>query len=329
MKDEFFKLTNAPDEAPIAFQLGEGKAYLDKDAEDDDSVIDLGSVHAVANMKSTVAAARPEWLKQFFNQMNTYVSSSGGENVEIDPETGALSLGAKMAKSELRKLVENLAWLVESQHRQTKEILLWIGECILDFIARDTRQDLTVEEAIEELGLLERENGYKWSMKTLVKWPVVISRIPASIRSLPIPPTYLSEAALFAMPEDPQERIAFGNARDVLLMSVADKPNVWSRSTFVACMKELQDRFGIERQRNEGTSALLLRLIDLYRLRDNYSEDTVTGISKRDVADWIYNIENELISRDRLPASPTGRVPTSDGLTKGARERIAREQASK
>jgi hypothetical protein len=338
--DKFFKLANAPEDQPLAFDLRENKLYLDpstrgsEDPEDQEKIIPLDATHSVAQMKSTLTHSRPQWLKDFFKSMGDYVSQASG-GATIDPGTGALTLDAAMPRTQLKKVVEHLAWLYEAQYRQNKEILLWIGEVILDYMARDTR-DLTIEEAIEELGLLDRNNGVKWKLKTLARWPIVVQRIPAPIRQLPIPPTYLSEAALFAQPEDPDDKVKFGNARDAMLVAVAEKPDSWSRARFVNCMKELQDQFGMERQRNEGIAALQERLIAYYRLRweANLSGDPQAfyknnNIPPKEIASWIYNIECELISRGKMAEIATNHVPRGDGLTATARERALKMQTKK
>ncbi|MAO74689.1 MAG: hypothetical protein CL699_06935 [Chloroflexi bacterium] len=329
--DTYFKLSNAPDDQPLALDLEKGKFYMNRDADSDDSVIDLRSTHSVARLKSTLSSNRPEWLQQFFCQMNDYVSKASTK-AAVDESTGQLELGANIAKSDLKNVCDNLAWLYEAQHRQNKEILLWIGEIILDYMARDTR-DLSIEEAIEELGLLKRENGVKWSMKTLAKWPIVVQKIPAPIRQLPIPPTYLSEAALFAQPEDAGKKLQFNNARDAMLVAVSESPDSWTREKFVSCMKELQEHFGVERIRNEGVAALQERLIAYYRIRHAaYTSGMVQSFYKennipaKDVATWIYNIESELVRREKLPPDPLGKVPTGDGLTQSARDRISKQQ---
>ena len=202
----------------------------------------------------------------------------------------------------------------------------------MDYGAWDT-SDVSIEEAIEELGLLKRENGVKWSMKTLAKWPIVVQKIPAPIRQLPIPPTYLSEAALFAQPEDAGKKLQFNNARDAMLVAVSESPDSWTREKFVSCMKELQEHFGVERIRNEGVAALQERLIAYYRIRHAaYTSGMVQSFYKennipaKDVATWIYNIESELVRREKLPPDPLGKVPTGDGLTQSARDRISKQQ---
>lgn len=331
MSDTYFKLSNAPEDQPLAFDLEKERLYRNTNAEDEDSVIDLSDTHSVANMKSIVSHSRPEWLQQFFSQMSSYVSKAS-PNATVDEDTGQLELGAKTVKSDLRRVCEDLAWLYEAQDRQSKEILLWVGEIILDYMARDTR-DLTIEEAIEELGLLNRKNGVKWSMKTLARWPIVVQRIPAPIRQLPIPRTYLSEAALFSQPEDPNKKIQFNNARDAMLVAVAEKPDSWSRKRFVSCMKELQEHFGVEKIRNEGVSALQERLIAYYRIRhEAYQSGSPqafyknAGIPSKLVATWIYNIEAELIHRDRLQPDPMDKIPVGDGLTNTARKRLQKQQ---
>ena len=332
--EKYFRLANAPEEQPLAFDLREGKLYTDKHQDDEDSIIDLDKAHSVAQMRSTLNQSRPKWLKEFFEQMNGYVSQAS-DKAEIDSETGQLSLHPDMTKSKLKEVCGNLAWLYEAQYRQNKEILLWIGELILDYMARAVT-DMTIEEAIEELGLLDRSNGVKWKLKTLARWPVVVQRIPAPIRQLPIPPTYLSEAALFAQPDDVEDKIKFNNSRDAMLVAVSEKPDVWSRSKFVACMKELQDHFGMERSRNEGVSQLQERLIAYYRLqREAEGTNDIgafygnIGLDRKDVSQWIYNIEAALVDRNRMTASPTDQIPRGDGLTQTARERVMKTSAGK
>ena len=330
-----FKLANAPDDQPIAFDLTNNKLYLDIDSSDDESAIPLDSAFSVAQMNGTVQQARPQWLLDFFAQMGDYVKQADS-NAEIDNKTGMLILDPKIPKDGLRKVCEHLAWLYEAQYRQNKEILLWIGEIILDFMARDHKRGMSMEEAIEELGLLDRQNGVKWKLKTLARWPVVIQRIPPAIRQLPIPPTYLSEAALFAHPEDPVEKVKFSNARDAMLVAVAEKPNSWSRAKFVACMKELQDHFGMERTRNEGVASLQERLIAYYRLQreaersgDMTAYYANVGLDRTEAAAWIINIESELQNRGRLAIDPKDAIPRGDGLTQSARDRIARIAAKR
>lgn len=329
MKDSYLKLNNAPNAQPLSFDLEKGKLYLDKDKENPDSIISLDSANSVASMKSTVSASRPDWLKNFFGSMNDYVTQAS-KKAEIDTDTGALCLDAKATRSDLKAVCNSLAWLYEAQYRQNKEILLWIGEIILDYMARGS-DDMTVEEAIESLGLLERNNGVSWSKKTLVKWPVVCQRIPHEIRQLPIPQTYLAEAALFSQPEDPNDRVKFRNMRDAMLVAVSEKPEAWSRARFVSCMKELQEHFGVTRVRNEGVGALQERLIAYYRLRyeaQNSGDPAAyfknIGLDHKDVSTWIYNIEAELIGREKLEPDPKDRIPTGDGLTDSARQRVTK-----
>jgi len=326
--EKLVRLSNAPENQPLALDVENGQLFLDKDSEDEGAIINLDSPASVSSLRGVINHSRPTWLKQFFGQIGGYVSEASTQ-AEIDPETGALALGGKITASDLKKVCAHLAWLYEAQYRQNKEILLWIGEIILDYMARST-VDLTIEETIEALGLLERDNGFKWKLKTLARWPLVVHRIPAAIRQLPIPPTYLSEAALFSQPEDPKAKIRFSNARDALLLSVADKPDAWSRQRLVNCMKELQEHFGVERTRNEGVAALQGRLLALYRLRHTAfsSPSSVQGYYKKlgldetYVAQWIYNIESELIYRGKMEALPEDEIPSGDGLTKSAKKRI-------
>ena len=326
--EKLIRLSNAPDNQPLALDVEKGMLYLDKDSESEGADIDLNSPASVSSLKGTINHSRPTWLKQFFGQMGGYVSEASTQ-AGIDPETGALSLGGKITASDLKKVCAHLAWLYEAQYRQNKEILLWIGEIILDYMARSS-VDLTIEEAIEALGLLERDNGVRWKLKTLARWPLVVQRIPAPIRQLPIPPTYLSEAALFSQPEDPEAKIRFSNARDALLLSVADKPDAWSRERLVNCMKELQEHFGVERTRNEGVAALQCRLLALYRIRHSAFSSPISvkgyyerlGLDEKHVSQWIYNIESELIYRGKMEAMPEDEIPSGDGLTKSAKKRI-------
>jgi len=318
----------------LSFDLDSGKLYVDSLGENDEIAISLNQPRSVAQMSETLQQSRPQWILDFYSQMNTYVGQASNK-ASIDTKNGQLVLDVAMPKSSLRKVCEHLAWLYEAQSRQNKEILLWIGELILDYIAR-SGSPITVEEAIEELGLLERENGVRWSMKTLANWSVVAQKIPSEIRQLPIPPTYLAEAAMFAQPQDPDERVQFNNARDALLVAVSNKPDSWSKSKFVACMKELQEEFGMERTRNEGVSALQERLIRLYRLRTIAQESgdidtfyTNIGLKRKDVSAWIYNIEAALIERDKLEPDPLAIIPSGDGLTEAARERAAKAAIKK
>ena len=98
-------------------------------------------------------------------------------------------------------------------------------------------------------------------------------------------------------------------------------------------MKELQEHFGVEIIRNEGVAALQERLIAYYRIRHAaYTSGMVQSFYKennipaKDVATWIYNIESELVRREKLPPDPLGKVPTGDGLTQSARDRISKQQ---
>ncbi len=323
------RLSNAPESQPLALDVENGQLFLDKDADDEGATINLDSPASVSSLPGAIRHSRPDWLKQFFGQMDGFVGNAS-KQAGIDPETGALSLGGKITASDLKKVCRDLAWLYENQYRQNKEILLWIGEIILDYMARST-VDPTVEEAIEALGFLERDNGVRWKLKTLARWPLVVQRIPPAIRQLPIPPTYLSEAALFSQPEDPKAKIRFSNARDALLLSVADKPDAWTRQRLVNCMKELQEHFGVERTRNEGVAALQHRLLALYRLRHTAFSSPLSvqgyykklGLDEKYVSTWIYNIESELIYRGKMEAVPEDEVPSGDGLTKTAKKRIA------
>ena len=318
----------------MSLDLGAGKLYLDTLVEDEEIAIPLNQPQSVARLSSTLQQSRPQWILDFYSQMGTYVNQASNK-ASIDSQTGQLLLDPSMPKSSLRKVCDHLAWLYEAQNRQNKEILLWIGELILDYIAR-AGITITLEEAIEELGLTKRENGVRWSVKTLARWAVVAQKIPAEIRQLPISPSYLAEAAMFAQPDDPDEKVQFNNARDALLTAVANKPDLWSRSKFVACMKELQDEFGLQRTRNEGVSALQERLINLYRLR-NFAETChdvdafykSLGLKRADVSSWIYNIEAALIDRDKLDPDPTAIIPTGDGLTEAARERALKATTQK
>ena len=328
-KEHSFTLKNAPPDQPLRFDLKGGKLYIDSLGNDEELAYQLDHPQSVAKMSSTLQQSRPQWILDFYAQMGAYVSQAS-ESATINPDSGLLTLSTSMTKTSLRKVCEHLAWLYEAQSRQNKEILLWIGELILDYVAR-SGHPITIEEAIDDLGILKRENGVHWGMKTLARWAVVAQRIPIAIRQLPIPPTYLAEAAMFAQPDDPDEKIQFNNARDALLVAVANKPDSWSRSKFVSCMKELQEEFGLQRTRNEGVSALQERLINFYRLRTLAQESgdpqdfyRSIGLSRKDVSAWIYNIEATLIDRDKLEPNPLSVIPTGDGLTESARSRVAK-----
>ena len=332
MSESYFKLKSPPHDCPLAFDIESGKCYLNKDQSDPDSVINLANLQSVADAKTTLKNSRPAWLKEFFGSMDTYVADeANGGKARIDPDTGLLEIDPKTTTSELKSICSKFAFLFEAQARQNKEILIWIGEIILDYIARASG-DCTVEEAIDALGLCERQNGVKWSYKTLFRFPLVAQRIPASIRQLPIPVSYLCDAAAFSMPEDPKQRVMFSNARDAMLLSVAENPDVWSRTKFCDCMKELQQAFGMERMRNEGISSLRERLIAYYRLRhlaiasgDPKAFYANQNMNEKEVSEWIYNIEAELISREKLNPDPLV-IPTGDGLTQAARDRLAAKQ---
>ena len=321
-------IANAPEEQPVAIDIVRGKLYLDKDLDSDEFAIPLDSPSAIINLKGQ-KLTNPKWVSEFFEQMSGYVRTAN-PNADID-KNGQLILSPNIPKSGLKQVCNNLAWLYEAQYRQNKEILIWIGEVILDFIARDTRGDMSVEEAIEQLGLLDRENGVKWKLRTLVKWPLVVQKIPHEIRQLPIPPTYLALAAEMKAPDDPNDRKRFSNARDALLVAVADKPDCWSRTRFANCMKELQEHFDVERSRNEGVAALMQRLISYYRLQreagqspdqDRFYQDL--GLDRKEVASWIISIEAALQDRGKLPSDPMESIPRGDGLTETARKRVSK-----
>lgn len=343
-KKNYLKFANAPQNQPMSIDLDKGEMYLSKSEGDPDGKIDIAKANSVSQTKAALTQARPKWLTDFFAQMDTVIqAASGGDGkkspnlVNIDTNTGELAISPNMPKSDIKKVCSHLAWIYEAQYRQNKEILLWIGELILDYIARETHREITIEEAIEELGLLERNNGVKWKVKTLCKWPIVVQRIPAPIRQLPIPPTYLTEAALFSQPEDPMDKIKFNNARDAMLVAVAENPDGWSRSKFVGCMKELQEYFAVGLTRNEGIASLQSRLICYYRLQREAAMSSQApksfyanlGLDEKEVATWIYNIENELIVRGKLPEQPFDEIQKGDGLTPSARERILKAAAKK
>jgi hypothetical protein len=318
-----FKIQNAPQDQPLFFDTDAGVMF--SDPEDAESSIDISMPHAVA---TGVADTKPQWMSDFYTQMNGYVNQSSPK-ASIDG-LGQLLLSPDMPKSSLKKVCDHLAWLYEAQFRQNKEILLWIGEVILDYMARSTNP-VTIEEAIEELGLTKRENGVKWSMKTIARYPIVVQKIPPKIRQLNIPPTYLSEAALFSQPQDPVQKTQFCNARDAILVAISKSPDLWSRSKFVACMKELQEHFGMTPTRNEGVSALQERLIAYYRIAKMAAESgdidayyTSIGLDRKEVATWIYNIESALIDRNRLEPDPLEAIPKGDGLTETARNRVTK-----
>ena len=330
-----FTLTQAPlSKKPLIFDLSKNRILIgedDPELGDTGTALDLSNPNSVCQTKDYTSNpnVRPQWIKEFFKSIDKYVQTASKE-ASVDPDTGELQLSPSLSVSELKSVCTNLTWLYESQHRQNKEILVWIGEVILDYIARSP-MDLSIEEAIEQLGFLKRANGFKWKMKTLVKWVVVAQKISPEVRQLPVAPSYLSEAAMFASPEDVGKKVQFENSRDALLMAIAEEPEEWSRAKFVACMKELQDVFGMERKRNEGTGALRERLIYFYRLREetgHLSEDQANamlrkvGITRNDLGSWIYNIEAELIYRGSMEPDPFEGVRVGDGLTDSARNRV-------
>jgi hypothetical protein len=331
-KDGFFILASSPEDDPIALDLDSGELYLNKkESEEGEKVMSLTIPNGVATTSTTaLALKRPDWMSEFFTQMDDYVGSSS-KNAKID-ENGQLHLAPNITASDIKAVCGNLTWLYEAQYRQNKEILLWIGEIILDHIARST-DDVSIEGAIEDLGFLSRENGFRWKLKTLVKWPIVVKKIPIAIRQLPIPATYLTEAAMFGGPDDLNDKIKFNNARDALLISVSQKPDSWSRERFVNCMKELQEKMGIERNRTEGISALRERLISYYRLKSvAESSGDPKGFCERqnldyaDINQWIYSIEGELICRGKLDPIPENSSLTGDGLTQAARLRLEKNK---
>jgi hypothetical protein len=326
MSENFLNLANAPDECPIAIDIANGKAYLNEPASDNSVSVDLTMPNAIIATQAMKDIETPAYVTQFFERMNDYVKAAApSTTITTD---GQLAIAAHATTTDLKEACNHLTWLYESQTRQNKEILVWLGEIVLDYIARASH-DPSVEEAIEELGFLERNNGIKWKLKTIAKWVVVAQRLPHEIRQLPVPQTYLAEAAVFSQPEDPISKIKYCNARDALLLSVAKNPEEWSRSKFVACMKELQHSFGVEATRNEGVASLQGRLICLYRLQREVNEGHTTyaklGIADNEVVAWIYNIESELQYRKVIDPDPTAEIPVGDGLTKSARERIVKK----
>lgn len=326
MESNQYTLANSPENAQISFDPKSNKIFLSKDENSDDSTIDMSVPDSISKTKSVANVARPEWVTQFFTRMNDYIGAST-KSASISSD-GQLSMDAKATSSDLKEACSHFAWLYESQMRQNKEILVWIGEIILDYMARASH-DPTIEEAIEELGFLDRDNGVKWKLKTLAKWPIVVQRIPHAIRQLPIPQTYLAEAAMFSQPQDPEKRTKFCNVRDALLLSAAENPDAWSRTKIVACMKELQSEFGVESHRNEGITSLQSRLIGLYRLRNEvergYRTYSKLGLDEKEVSAWIYNIESELQYRRMMNPDPVAEIPVGDGLTQAARERIIKK----
>tara|TARA_R110000764_G_scaffold17520_4_gene48149 strand:+ start:1030 stop:2043 length:1014 start_codon:yes stop_codon:yes gene_type:complete len=323
---DLHSLANAPENQPVSFDLASNQLYLNKPDSSDESTLDLTIPNVICNTKAAAMTSRPDWVTQFFERMNDYVGAATPV-ASISPN-GELAIDAAATSSDLKEACSHLAWLYESQMRQNKEILVWIGEIILDYIARASHSP-TVEEAIEELGFLDRDNGFKWKLKTLAKWPIVAMKIPHEIRQLPIPQTYLSEAAIFSQPEDPEKRVKFANVRDAMLLSAAENPEEWSRSKIVSCMKELQHEFGVESHRNEGILSLQNRLICLYRIQREVERGYTTyakiGVDEKEVAAWLYNVEAELQFRRKLDPDPTAEIPVGDGLTKAARERILKK----
>jgi hypothetical protein len=325
-KEHYCTLINAPKSQPVSFSTTSGKLFLNKDEESDDSVINLSTPNAICNGRGVREIETPEWVGHFFERMDDY-SKTATKAVSISKD-GQLSIEANATPKDLKQITSHLAWLFESQSRQNKEILVWIGEIILDYMARASHSP-SIEEAVDDLGFLERDNGVKWKMKTLVKWVVVAQRIPHEIRQLPVPQSYLAEAALFARPEDPEKRVKFDNIRDAMLLSVAENPDEWSRNSFVACIKELQHEFDVTPTRNEGISSLQTRLIQLYRLQreveNGYTTYAKLGLDVGEISAWIYNMEFELQYRHKMNPDPTQEIPKGDGLTQAARERIIKK----
>ena len=327
MSNNFKILANAPDNVPIGIDLDTGVVHIDKPSTTDEGLmIDINKPNCIIGSKALSNVENQDWVNQFFERMDAYIKASS-PCVGVS-KSGELIIEAHATPTALKDACNHLGWLYESQSRQNKEILIWIGEIILDYIAKSPH-DLSVEEAIEELGYLDRDNGVKWKLKTLAKWPIVVLKIPHEIRQLPIPQSYLSEAAVFAQPEEPVAKIKFANCRDALLLSVAESPEEWSRNKFVACMKELQQTFGVESTRNEGVASLQGRLICLYRLQREVEQGHTTfaklGLSDHEIAAWVYNIESELQYRKVIDPDPTANIPVGDGLTKAARERIIKK----
>jgi len=323
-KDTHYELANAPENLPISFNR-DGKLFLSR-PDSEGGHIDMSTPNSVSGMGVVSAVSQPQWVRDFFQRMDSYVKAAA-PSVSITDD-GLLILDEHATSSDLKSTCSHLAWLYESSMRQNKEILVWIGEITLDYMARSAH-DPTIEEAIEELGFLDRENGMKWKLSTLAKWVIVAQRIPSAIRQLPLPQTYLSEAALFSQPEDPDKRIMFNNIRDAMLLSAAESPQDWSRKSFSACMKELQHEFGVESHRNEGVASLQSRLIALYRVQREVNLGHTTyekiGVGEQEVAAWIYNIEAELQYRKIMNPDPVAEIPVGDGLTLAARGRIIKK----
>jgi hypothetical protein len=326
MSNNHIVLANSPESQPVSFDLVSNTLFRNEDEAAEESTLSIATPNMISRANAVAAIARPAWVSSFFATMNDLVSSTS-KSASIS-EDGSLIIGLDATATDLKGISNHLAWLYESQMRQNKEILVWLGEVILDYIARSTH-DPTVEEAIEELGFLDRENGIKWKMKTLCKWVIVAQRIPHEIRQLPLPQTYLSEAAMFAHPEDPDSKVKFANIRDAMLLSAAENPDDWSRSKFTACMKELQHAFGIQSNRNEGVASLQGRLIAMYRIQRAVERCETTyqliGVEAHEFNAWIYNVESELQYRSVIASDPTEDIPIGDGLTKQARERIIKK----
>ena len=315
-KSGLSKLTNAPD-VGIMFDFDSGSVQIG----DGESGADLTKPNSVA--MSSLVPETPGWMKSFYQQMDGITKS---EMIGIDHDSGNLVIEPELPQSDLAKFVEVLAFVFESQYRQNKEILLWLGELIL---IHSTQNGLTLEEAIEKLKLTERNNGVTWSMRTLVKWPVVVQRIPESIRRLPIPPSYLAEAALFKQPEDPAQRVQFNNSRDALLLSVAKNPSQWSRNRFCASMKEIQTLMGIPQQRDEGVRILMKRLISFYRIRSSVRESEMKpkfGFVLSDISAWITALEFGLARRGVIPDNPEDEVVAGDGRTEQTRQKNSKRK---
>lgn len=328
---QLLKFKASPSE--ISVDLERGKLFTNKDTSDPDAVVDLESPLSVANMSGTLSRGRPEWITNFYGSMNDFIQTASPK-AQINTSTGELLLDPSITKSDTLKLCSSLASMVESTAHQTKATLIWIGELILDHIAKSPH-DLSIENAIEELGLTKRENGIHWSVKSLARWPAVVQRIPNQILQLPIPSSYLTEAAMFKAPDDPVEKIKFNNARDALLLQVSENQSEWSRSKFVSCMKELQDAMCVDRRKMDSVASMYHRLVLLYRIRNEAhltpnpaAYYASIRLGTKDVANWIYSIEAELITRGKLEADPKNEVPHGHGLSKASLERIEEAQTT-
>jgi len=330
-ESSLIKFTSAPQTSSISIDLDGGKMFTDKNSEEPSVTIDL----TVPGSFAMTVVNNDEDMKPFYGSMGQFMESITTNKVAVDRDTGELIISPSAMKSDLIRLSVSLAGMAEKQEQESKAVKIWMGEAILDYIAK-APYEITIDEAIEQLGFLERASGIiNWKPSTLARWPAIVQRIPHNILRLPIPQSYLAEAALTKAPEGPIDKIKFNNARDALLVHVSQNRSQWSKSKFVSCMKELQDAFKIARSRGESVSLMYERLVQLYRLRHEahmtgnptaYYQSIGLGI--KDVANWIYNIEAELISKEKLEPDPKDQIPANDGLSAAARQRIADAQQS-